>query len=439
MERRVVAMQAKVLNVFMNGRHVGQLTKSASRRLAWTYEDAWCDLAGARPISLSLPLAQRKLDSECVYHFFDNLLPDSPLMRARIRDLFHLPTDEPFDLLAGIGKECVGALQIVENREPLPDTFLYQPLTEKESAAILRNTGAYPLGMSTYADDFRLSLAGVQEKAAFLYWKGQWNRPRGQTPTTHIFKPPIGDIQHQNMDLSDSCENEWLCSCIASAFGLPVAPSEIQYFEDVKVLIVERFDRKCSEDGSRIIRLPQEDLCQALGLSRHLKYQADGGPDIETIMRLLLGSACSHHDRDLFFRTQVLFWLLAAIDGHAKNFSLFLEAGGKYRLTPLYDILSVHPLMASGQLHIKKIKMAMALHGKNNHYHWDDMQHRRFIETAKAVHYSVQSASRILEEMLAKVDVVIERVSSKLPQTFPHRIAEPIFEGMREAKRRLLL
>jgi serine/threonine-protein kinase HipA len=288
--------------------------------------------------------------------------------------------------------------------------------------------------MSDQSDDFRISIAGAQEKSAFLYWNDMWNRPLKTTPTTHIFKLPIGYMQHEMMDLSDSCENEWLCSQIALAFGLPVADCVIQSFEDVKVLIVTRFDRKLSEDGRWLMRLPQEDMCQALGMSPHLKYQSDGGPGIEHIMRLLLGSTQPIEDRDTFFRAQILFWLLAAIDGHAKNFSLFIGAGGGYRLAPLYDIMSAYPLISKKQLHIKKIKMAMALKGKNIHYHWCELQRRYFLETAKQVQYSRQRVDEMIEEMLAQVDRVIETVHAILPRPFPQHIAESIFEGMRAAK-----
>lgn len=212
----------------------------------------------------------------------------------------------------------------------------------------------------------------------------------------------------------------------------------IQYFENVKVLVVERFDRKLAKDGSRILRLPQEDICQALGISPHLKYQADGGPDIEKIMRLLLGSDESMQNRDLFFKAQVIFWLLAAIDGHAKNFSIFIAAGGKYRLTPLYDIMSAYPLIANKQLRIRKIKMAMALKGKNNHYHWYDAKREYFLSTAKNANYSIERAEQILDEIAKKVDTVIHQVSKKLPRQFPNKICQPIFEGMVAVKKKFL-
>jgi serine/threonine-protein kinase HipA len=151
----------------------------------------------------------------------------------------------------------------------------------------------------------------------------------------------------------------------------------------------------------------------------------------------LLGSATPEKDRDTFFRAQVLFWLLAAIDGHAKNFSLFIEPEGKYRLTPLYDIMSAYPLIAKKQLQKQKIKMAMALKGENNHYHWDQVQRRHFIQTAKDAHYSLEKAENILDDMLSHVDEVIKKISAQLPNAFPREISQPIFDGMQFMKQRL--
>lgn len=422
----------------MNGILIGKLEKAANGSLSFSYAESWLENSDARPISLSLPLVSQTFAGDIVYNFFDNLLPDNPAIKARIQAILSIPTSQPFDLLAGIGKDCVGAIQLTEENISTPKhTISYEPLSDKEIANILKNYQHNPLGMVNKEDDFRISIAGAQEKSAFLYYKNKWGRPLGATPTTHIFKLPIGFIQHQQLDLHDSCENEWLCSQIAAAFGLPVANCEIQQFENTKTLIVERFDRKLSTDKSWIIRLPQEDTCQALGISPNLKYEADGGPGIKDIMELLLGSVDPINDRDMFFRAQVLFWLLAASDGHAKNFSIFLEAGGKYRLTPLYDIISTYPLIEKKQLQKQKIKMAMALKGKNAHYYWYNIQRRHFISTAKAANYSTEKAEMILDEMLSKVDAVINVVASKLPSNFPNHISAPIFKGLREMKTKL--
>lgn len=431
-------MHRRVLNILMNGILIGKLEKTTKNGLTFAYDQQWLATSGARPISLSLPLVDQVFAGDVVHHFFDNLLPDNQQIRARIQAKFHIATNQPFDLLASIGKDCVGAIQIVDGGIlPFEKIIKSQPVNNKEIAAILKGYRSYPLGMMHDAVEFRISIPGAQEKSAFLWHAQKWCRPLGQTPTSHIFKSPIGFIQHQQMDLSESCENEWLCSKIAKAFGLPVANCDIVHFEDVKVLAVERFDRKLSRDNTWLMRLPQEDMCQALGVSPNLKYQADGGPGIKDIMNLLLGSATPAQDRDCFFRTQILFWLLAAIDGHAKNFSLFIEADGKYRLTPLYDIISAYPLMAKKQLQKQKIKMAMALVGENHHYHWYNVQRRHFISTAKAVNYSIDKAESILDEMLNQVEDVIYKVSVELPSAFPKQISQPIFDGMLLMKRRL--
>ena len=441
MERRmVIKKQDRCLRILMNGLLVGTLIKTIKGALSFTYDKSWLMTPGARPVSLSLPLVSQPFVGDVVYNFFDNLLPDNSKIRARIQAKFHVPTDQPFDLLASIGRDCVGAIQIIDGEIPLKiNEIKAVSMSDKEIATILRGYQQYPLGMPGEANEFRISIAGAQEKSAFLYHQGQWCRPLGETPTSHIFKLPIGFIQPQQIDLSDSCENEWLCSQISAAFGLPTAPCNILHFEAQKVLVVERFDRKLSEDKTWVIRLPQEDMCQALGVSPQLKYQAEGGPGIKDIMGLLLGSADAVLDRDNFFRTQVLFWLLAAIDGHAKNFSLFIEAEGKFRLTPLYDIMSAYPLITKKQLQSKKIKMAMALKGENNHYHWHRVQRRYFMGGAKDANYSVERAEAILDEMLMKVDKVISQVSSVLPKTFPKIISQSIFDGMQDIKKRLMV
>lgn len=428
----------RYLKVLMNGLLVGRLTQFMANDLQFTYDYAWLSMPGARPLSLSLPLREEPFNGDKVYSFFDNLLPDDPAIRARIQARFQLPTDQPFNLLASIGRDCIGAVQLCEEMPNDSQEIHREILNETQIADVLKNHRQAPLGMAKEADDFRISLAGAQEKAGFLFYKDQWCRPLGSTPTTHIFKLPIGILNHQSMDLSDSCENEWLCAQIAKAYDLPVADCFIQEFMDTKVLVTKRFDRKFSSDGQRLIRLPQEDLCQALGFSPHLKYQADGGPSIVDIMGLLLASSQSK-DREYFFRAQVLFWLLAAIDGHAKNFSLFLQAFGRYHLTPLYDIISAYPLIEKKQLAEQKIKMAMALIGKKNHYHWYGVQHRHFINTAKAANFSIDRAKVIVDEMLEKLDEVVLSVADHLPKNFPNHIAEPIFSGMKKMRDRISL
>jgi len=174
-------------------------------------------------------------------------------------------------------------------------------LTDAELAEILRNYRTVPLSMQQDTD-FRISIAGAQEKTALLWHDNRWCRPTGVTPTSHIFKLPIG--QTPRINLADSVENEWLCHLFLKEYGIPVADARIATFEDVKVLVVERFDRRTSTDGSWIIRLPQEDMCQAMGVPPVFKYEEDGGPGIRKIMDLLLGAETATADRRLFMKAR---------------------------------------------------------------------------------------------------------------------------------------
>src|SRR5581483_9649449 len=164
---------------------------------------------------------------------------------------------------------------------------------------------------------------------------------------------------------------------------LPVAGCRITTFGRYKVLVVERFDRRLI-DRKWWARLPQEDFCQVYGVPSGMKYEDKGGPGIGRILGTLRGSDTPETDRRQFLSTQLLFWLLAAPDGHAKNFSVFLETGGRYRLTPLYDIISAWPVIGNGakQLQWQKIKLAMAVGSRNAHYRMAIIQRRHWNETA---------------------------------------------------------
>jgi serine/threonine-protein kinase HipA len=431
-------MVSQQLTVALNGLVVGQLEKRGG--MTFRYDESWLARPGARAISLSLPLQTGRVEGDVVYNFFDNLLPDNERVRGRIQARFHTPTRQPFDLLSSIGSDCVGAIQLYPTGTFInPVTEIHaDPLSEPQIAALLRGYQYAPLGMEAESDDFRISLAGAQEKTALLRYRQQWYRPRGSTPTSHIFKLPVGYIVANNIDLSESCENEWLCLQLARAFGFRVPDAEIAHFDDQKALIVERFDRRWSQDGSWLMRLPQEDFCQALGVAPALKYESDGGPGIAAGMKLLLGSQQAIADRETFFRSQILFWLLAAIDGHAKNFSLFLEPGSAYRLAPLYDILSAYPLMTPSGIAPQKAKMAMAVRGKNRHFHWATILPRHYVAMAKSVAFSATRAADLLEEMAAQTDAVITRVERHLPNDFPAFISDPIFSGLRKQAQKIL-
>ena len=422
------------LFIYMNGIFVGKLTREYTGRLVFAYDEGWLAFENTRPISLSLPLTEIPYKGNVVDSFFDNLLPDSELIRERIQARFGAASKKPFDLLTFTGRDCIGALQILT--EPVKSSvkkIQAEHITDHAIAKLLKHYQTAPLGMDKDLD-FRISIAGAQEKSALLWYENKWHLPKGVTPTSHIIKLPIGHINHSGIDLSESVENEWLCLKILSGFGLPVNHARIIQFADVKTLAVERFDRHWAENKKWLMRLPQEDLCQALGIPPILKYESDGGPGIEDVMKVLLGSQDANEDRKNFMKTVFLFWVLAAIDGHAKNFSLKIEAQGRYRLAPLYDVISAYPLAANRQMDFQKLKMAMSLKSKNRHYLWNTIQPRHWIAMAERCQFSSVMMQEIINEVCDNMENVISQVTKKLPANFPPHIADSIFTGMRKVR-----
>ena len=423
------------LSVWLNGIRVGTWSIGSSGVHEFRYEGSWLVHAQARPISLSIPLGESVYRGDTVSAFFDNLLPDSSEIRQRLRSRYGAASLSAFDLLGEIGRDCVGAIQLLlDDEEPSPiDRIEGRPINDHEIAGILKGLTAVGMGGRTADEEFRISLAGAQEKTALLRHNEQWLVPHGSTPSTHIVKLPLGRIGGLGLDMAGSVENEWLCGRLAAAVGLETASCEIGRFEDVMALVVERFDRRSSEDNTRIFRLPQEDFCQITGTPPSGKYESDGGPGIEAIMRILLGSQDAAKDREVFFTAQVLFWLMAASDGHAKNFSVFIERGGRFRLTPLYDIMSAYPVMGHGKGLIppEKLKLAMAFRGKNLHYEWDKISPRHLRETARRCGLE-GSIDAVLAKLATTVPKAVATVSASLPEGFPSEIAEPILRGLEE-------
>jgi serine/threonine-protein kinase HipA len=427
------------LTLWMNGLRVGSW---AVHRGVHTleYDPAWVASPAGRPLSLSLPFTPQNepIRGERVEYYFDNLLPDAASIRGRLRSRFSTDSAQAFDLLKAIGRDCVGAVQLMPGDE-IPTGFdriesetLSEEAVEKAIAASL--SPARMMGQDD-ASDFRISIAGAQEKTALLYHKGRWRRPLGATPTTHILKLPLGLIGALQMDMKGSVENEFLCSRLMNAMGLPTAHCEIHTFGKMKILAVERFDRRLQNGW--IARLPQEDFCQALGLPSSKKYEADGGPGMREILRVLDASSTPIDDKRAFLKAQIVFWLLAATDGHAKNFSLFLERGGRHRLTPFYDVLSAWPVIGRGPnlLDRKKVKLAMAVRSKSAHWKLAEIRPRSWDAVAKLAGFG--DAEAIIREVLDTAPAAVEAVSRDLPAGFPEEIRDKIFQGFLSSVRSL--
>lgn len=425
------------LNVFSNGRLVGVLRRESTGAIDFQYAREWLDLRGTFPVSLSLPLREDRYIGTPVINVFDNLLPDSDPIRKRVAERVGARGTDAFSLLTALGHDCVGALQFLpEGADPgTAGNTAGKPVSDQEVADIIKNLAAAPLGMSD-DEDFRISIAGAQEKTALLLKDGQWFKPTGTAATTHILKPQIGQLPN-GIDLSNSVENEYLCLKLVEALGVPAAKAEIADFGERRTLIVERFDRRWTRDG-RLLRLPQENSCQALSIPPTKKYQSEGGPGMREIITLLKGSDMPASDIASFLRASIIFWLLGATDGHAKNFSVFLSPGGRFQMTPLYDVLTAQPSLDAGQIQRKQYKLAMSVGGRR-HYHIHEILPRHYLQTADKAGVGLSIVETIIDDLKAHASEKVDEVFNKLPEQFPAKLVELLRKGIHDRVARLNL
>lgn len=418
-----------VLTVALNGRVVGRLARAADGAARFDYAREWLDGEYAIPVSRSMPLLDRPFTGLAMRAVFDNLLPDDDRTRARIAARVNAEGTDAFSMLAGLGRDCVGALQFLPEGDPPapPGPPEGEPISEAAIAERIRSLSVAPLGMRGGEDAFRISLAGAQDKTALLHHDGRWLEPVGATPTTHILKPQIGKVQtaRGEVDMSESVQNEHFCMALCRALGLAVAQTEILKLEDdLLVLSIERFDRRLDARG-RLLRLPQEDICQALGILPHGKYESDGGPGIGDCLDLLKSSDSPDDDRRAFMKAQIIFWLIGATDGHAKNFSLHLGPQGRFRLTPLYDILSTQWQHDRRQIPRNAFRLAMAV-GDKRRYAVTEIAPRHFEQTAKLAGFPIATLHEVMAEIERRLPEAAEAVQNAVDPSVPDAMVEAI-------------
>ncbi len=169
------------------------------------------------------------------------------------------------------------------------------------------------------------------------------------------------------------------------------------------------------------MRLPQEDFCQALSVPPATKYQSDGGPGMIDVLNLLKGSDRPAEDQLTFLKAQLVFWLIGATDGHAKNFSLFLRPGGSYSLTPLYDVLTAQPSLDAGQIRRQQMKLAMSV-GTNRHYRLEEIHARHFLQTTAQAGLPEGLIREAITTVSDNADAALAKMEPNLPPAFPEEI-----------------
>ncbi|NWK57281.1 type II toxin-antitoxin system HipA family toxin [Verrucomicrobiaceae bacterium N1E253] len=328
---------SKQLDVYLHDSLAGQLEQDKHGRISFAYDPSWLNQPNSVPLSHSLPLrAERYQGKEC-QGFFAGVLPEEQ-NREIIASILGISARNDFALLEQIGGECAGAVTFIPAGLTLPVSKPeYRLLGEAELAEILRELPHRPLMAGS--KDIRLSLAGAQNKLAVYVENGKISLPLHNAPSTHILKPAsLGGARFEGL-----VQNEAFCMELAAMAGLPTAKVSIGQCEDIEYLLAERYDRH-TDQGGQLIRLHQEDCCQALGLPPHMKYQNEGGPSLAQCFDLVREVSSTPAPDILNLLDAVTFnFLIGNNDAHGKNFSFLYESkSGRHtaRLAPLYDLVS---------------------------------------------------------------------------------------------------
>jgi len=399
-------LREKALVVLLNGTHAGTLEQDPHGRLSFTYDTAYRERPGATPLSLSMPLVQRTHGNGVVEPYLRGLLPDNESVLRRWGTRFGVPWNSPFAQLRNVGEDVAGAAQFV--RESRLDEATERGSIEPRDEAYIADRLRMLRGDRAAWDDIdspgQFSLAGAQAKfALYRSPEGQWGLPTGGSATTHILKPPLEYLAHQEV-------NEHLCLRAAGRLGMPVARSAVMEFGDERAIVLERYDRVVRPDGS-VLRIHQEDICQALAVYPARKYEReDGGPGAVQIIDTLRRHIPPSRARlavEAFCRALAYNWVIYGPDAHAKNYSLLL-ADSSVRLAPLYDISSVAPY--PDRYDLRTMAMAMSVNGKyqNNLVTGEDWRALAYTvgvdpdEMTGWVHDVVSNAPDALAEVVAE-------------------------------------
>jgi len=399
------------LSVRLYGKQVGILEQTKTGKLQFTYDDD-SDFA----ISNSLPLDKKTFtDKECK-PYFNGLLPESDIIRKHIGKMFGINANNDFALLKAIGHDCAGALSLHDINESVQvKEFIElnaEPQTDEQLLKHIQELPNKPF-FTDLSNEVRLSLAGTQDKGAVTVIDGKICLPKNSTPTTHIIKPLI-----KNLD--NTILNEYLCMKSAKGVGIDTADVEIGKIKDVRYLLIARYDREIKDN--KVKRIHQEDFCQALGILSLNKYQADGGLGLKECFDLLDITRMPAGSRNMLMKLVIFNFLTGNNDAHAKNFSL-LYFNTKPVLAPAYDLLStqIYPNLTK--------KMAMKI---GSSYEKKFITKSSFEKMCDDIKYSYKMFKKEFEEMSYKLPEVLKDEFSKLGGDFDDTVLKNIKAVVKE-------
>lgn len=411
-----------ILKVFYYNRNVGKIQLMENGKFAFSYSREWLSVPDSWPISRTIPLSAGINSHEHVQRFFANLLPEGRLRYLVCRRL-GISEENDFELLKAIGGECAGALVIVP--EDWGENELsqdgYREISIDELAKLERSGLVYPV----FAHDgpIRLSLAGAQDKLPVLCKDGKVFVPVGNSPSSHILKFPNRDFKHLP-------ENEVLTTWIAEKAGLPVVSAELITVDTIRICKIKRYDRLLEKDGS-LVRIHQEDFCQASGFSSQRKYEIEGGPSFSDCFKLV-GDVVDNPliDTETLLRWHIFNVLAGNADGHAKNLSLIYGGRKSRTIAPFYDLVctSIYPRLDS--------RIAMSVGGCFDTGQLTDIFWKIMAEST-GVRYTF--LKNMVRDMASVIPESFETASEKFRSVYgDHQVIERIRAVISKRSRRLL-
>ena len=355
------------LNVWTNGHHVGYLWRDERNEIGFQYSDKWLENPIRFPVSKTLPLKAETFapgaENRVAHNYFANLLPEAD-SRTRICREKKISVENDFELLRAIGGECAGALSILGD-EPLDIAPQYRELINDDLAELLRVRN--PSVVIEDGDNPpRLSLAGAQDKAPVKYKDGKFYIPLGNAISTHILKYRLHDINHVPA-------YETITMWIAAELGLDVCDIDYYTHEGECFTLSKRYDRVLTKDS--LVRLHQEDFCQASGRSSSSKYEHEGGPTFAECLQLVREHSTQPlKDIPRLIQWQVFNYLVGNSDAHAKNLSFLYSQDNTTRLSPFYDLIAIHAWPS----HVFNHDLALSIGGITNinnikREHWEKL------------------------------------------------------------------
>lgn len=390
------------LNVFLLDNLVGYLYTTADRGIVFSYDEKYLS-TGKVPLSLSLPLQQKEFSQKECLPYFSGLLPEGTV-KSRISQYLQISESSTMKFLQFLGGECSGTVSFIDSNESEfrpKNTFQlsdenYIPLTDEGLLKIVKESKNKPMLLGS--KDLRLSLAGAQEKISLAYYDESWHIPKNGAPSTHILKPT------REGELNSIAYNEFFCMNLADLMGLPVPKTSILDLCESQIFVCERYDRKFDAENKIILRIHQEDFCQALGIMNDIKYQADGGPSYKNCLDLITNKFSDKIVHINIFLKAILFnYLIGNCDSHGKNFSLLFD-GSKIVLSPFYDLLSTTVYNSLTK------KMAMKL-GSN--YEIEKISRSDFFKQAEIFEIKNRFWVDVIDEFSKKIFLSFDKVASK--------------------------